>query len=894
MLKRRRTAHRTAYRLRGIVACAAVAAAGIAAPAASADWPGFHGGAGQDRLNSFYPGLSVGQLWAGPTAPSVDRCVVQSAGRVFTLVPDPSDSTLASLHAVDETTGATVWQTTSFPIGPMCPAVDGSHVYVGEAYSAAHTPSFNAYNISNGTPAWSYSFSGAYGGETSGSPTVAGSTVYVSGCGDTCGVANGCLFAFDATTGAELWAAPFASQAEAAPVVDGSAVLQIQRSSPGVTALSTSTGATLWSDSNADGSPVADGSNVFYASQPTGPQTQGAVLYSKVASTGAINWSTTLPTGAIPEGIVVDGTRVLILINSYNSTISRVLAYSETDGSLLWGTSESSPDGWIVGEFGNTLYTTSDAFDTSTGAILGSSPYSSLEFVDGSAYDAGSLFTWVDKGGYDYQLVALRDVTAPSISPSSPADDSATTDTRPTFNWTASDGAGAGIAHINFLLNGNPVADGLAPTATSYTPAAALPDGNYTWQIRATDNVGNVSTTIPRAISIDTQPPTAPAPQQRARQATVTQSEPTVSWTASSDATSGVDHYNLVLDGGAVLTVSTSACQAGTCQYTPSNALADAPHTWTIAGVDRAGNASSTQSASFTVAVAPRASFAAPATALTGQQIMFDASQSSDANSTLTDYAWDFDGSASYSQNANSAQTITHTFTAPGHYVVDLRVRDAAGLTADAQQTIDVRQAPPAGEVGVSIDNGAYATNNPHVQLDLVWPAGANQAIASNDGGFNQAGTTQTLALAPRVNWTLEQTGPDRLPKTVYVRFLGAGVDLSTFTDDIILDQTPPQLSSAQLIGPAATAQATVAAASRKLRSYSIKLHAKDAIAGVCAVEASPSRTAGGQIVTLRTCLNRGIVNLARTVRVKASTAPRYVRVRNSAGTWSRRLRLGH
>ena len=176
------------------------------------------------------------------------------------------------------------------------------------------------------------------------------------------------------------------------------------------------------------------------------------------------------------------------------------------------------------------------------------------------------------------------------------------------------------------------------------------------------------------------------------------------------------------------------------------------------------------------------------------------------------------DGSASYSQNANSAQTITHTFTAPGHYVVDLRIRDAAGLTADAQQTIDVRQAPPAGEVGVSIDNGAYATNNPHVQLDLVWPAGANQAIASNDGASTKPGATQTLALAPRVNWTLEQTGPDRLPKTVYVRFLGAGVDISTFTDDIILDQTPPQLSSAQLIGPAATAQATVAAASRKLR----------------------------------------------------------------------------
>ena len=108
MLKRRQTAPRTAYRLRRTVACATIAVAGIAAPAASADWPGFHGGAGQDRLSSFDPGLSVGQLWAGPTAPVGHGCVVQSAGRVFSVVPDPNDTSQGSLDAVDETTGATV------------------------------------------------------------------------------------------------------------------------------------------------------------------------------------------------------------------------------------------------------------------------------------------------------------------------------------------------------------------------------------------------------------------------------------------------------------------------------------------------------------------------------------------------------------------------------------------------------------------------------------------------------------------------------------------------------------------------------------------------------------------------------------------------------------------
>lgn len=891
MLARLATRRRVLYSLALGVIFAALTAA-----TASADWPDFDGGPGQDRVSGFYPGLSVGPLWTGPTASTAGGCVVESGGQVFAVVADPLDDTLASLYAINESTGALTWHTPLFPVAQTCPAVDSSHVYVGEGYSSSHTPSVNAYNVSDGTAAWTYSFSTANGGDTAGPPTVDGSTVYITGYGDSCGAAIGCMFAFDASTGAKLWAVPLTTQADVPPVAVGSAVLELQRSpTPGVTALSTTNGATLWSDSNGFISPVADGTNVFYATQPTGPENQGATLYSRVASSGVVNWSTTLPTGAIPQGVIADGSRVLILISSYSSGVLQVLAYDEGDGSLLWDTPLSSSVSSLVGEFGGRLYTTSDVLDPATGAIVGPSPYSALQ-GDGPAFDQGTLFAWEpasDSSGE--QVVALRDVTPPTVSLVAPTEGTATRNTQPTFSWTATDGDGTGIARIDFLLNGVQVGSDLPADATSYTPASPLPDGNYTWQVRAVDNVGNAATTASRTVSIDTQPPTEPQVSAPQNNTTVTDTaHPTFSWSTSTDATSGVADYLITIDGGAARTIAPNACQEGTCSYTPLQALADGTHTWTVAAVDRAGNASQATSDSFTVAIPPDAILTAAAEALTGQAITFSAAGSSDSNSTLTDYSWDFDGSATYSQDAGGSSTVSHTFRTPGRYVVDLRVRDAAGLTSTTQQAIDIRLAPPPGLVGVSINGGDYATNNPNVSVDLVWPAGSDSVLVSNDGGFGAAGDTSTLGLAATVSWTLEQTGEDRLPKTVYVRFLGAGHDLLTFTDDIILDETAPTLASASFVGSssgAASARAGRADARAKLHRYRVRIKARDSVAGVCALAASVTRH-GGTIKTLANCRKKGITRIARIVTVRATSRPAFLRVRNSAGTWSRWLRI--
>jgi hypothetical protein len=197
------------------------------------------------------------------------------------------------------------------------------------------------------------------------------------------------------------------------------------------------------------------------------------------------------------------------------------------------------------------------------------------------------------------------------------------------------------------------------------------------------------------------------------------------------------------------------------------------------------------------------------------------------------------------------------------------------------QVTRGTRYAPPGDdEIGGSVESGEIYVNDPKVDVAIAAPEFATDVRVANDGGF---GGSKTFEVQPdyrfRIPWKLATSGPERLPKTVYIRFIGAdppflfegGISpTQTFTDDIVLDETNPTISSAEL---------EEGGAARMLRggSTTLVVRASDKTSGVEEMQVSSKKGKGGKWVRFR-----------KRVRIKGGSKKLHVRVRDAAGNQSR------
>ena len=110
-------------------------------------------------------------------------------------------------------------------------------------------------------------------------------------------------------------------------------------------------------------------------------------------------------------------------------------------------------------------------------------------------------------------------------------------------------------------------------------------------------------------------------------------------------------------------------------------------------------------------------------------------------------------------------------------------------VTASDTTTVSVLLAPPMG-FGVSINDGARYTNDPHVTVRTWAPGDITEMRLSNDGAYSNEGW-QTYQ--ERVPWEIEPYGNYVLPRTVHVWFKNAQNQVfGSHTDDIIYDPVPP------------------------------------------------------------------------------------------------------
>jgi hypothetical protein len=98
---------------------------------------------------------------------------------------------------------------------------------------------------------------------------------------------------------------------------------------------------------------------------------------------------------------------------------------------------------------------------------------------------------------------------------------------------------------------------------------------------------------------------------------------------------------------------------------------------------------------------------------------------------------------------------------------------------------------PANGRVGMTIDDGAQYTSDPEVTLSVIRPSWADSIRVDNAGA---SAIRRRPRLGPKSPWKLASSGPERLPKTVYIRF---GTEVQTFQDDSILHQTAPAIQAA-------------------------------------------------------------------------------------------------
>ncbi len=275
--------------------------------------------------------------------------------------------------------------------------------------------------------------------------------------------------------------------------------------------------------------------------------------------------------------------------------------------------------------------------------------------------------------------------------------------------------------------------------------------------------------------------------------------------------------------------------------------LDSGPHRVTVWAHSNRGDGVDLASMTLSVRESAAAFTANPDIPITGEPVQLDASSSEVQNSTMIDVAWDLDGDGHFETTSGSSPRVEWTPAKRGSAVIGLRITRSGGRVDRTTRTLDVRAASPSGEIGISINDGAIATNDRDVTLTVVWPLRAQELLISNDGGFGSAGATSLFPVDAHVPWRLTTLANRRLPRIVYARFRGGDAGRETYTDDIILDERRPEVDKVDKVDHASGKPKARGAAGSTVR---LRVTASDDNAGIRRVEVA--RTPRGRPIAVR------------------------------------------
>lgn len=166
-----------------------------------------------------------------------------------------------------------------------------------------------------------------------------------------------------------------------------------------------------------------------------------------------------------------------------------------------------------------------------------------------------------------------------------------------------------------------------------------------------------------------------------------------------------------------------------------------APGTYAVT-MTAADNGGATASTTQQVVVAPKAPVAAFTTAATTDTtgLVVDASSTTDADSPIAGYAWDFgDGTSA------SGLAVTHVYAASGAYTVTLTVTDADGLTGVVERAVNVQGYQVLADDGF---NRAVSSGWGTADAGGLWTVSApkSTAVTGGTGSMTLAGANAAVS----------------------------------------------------------------------------------------------------------------------------------------------------
>lgn len=256
--------------------------------------------------------------------------------------------------------------------------------------------------------------------------------------------------------------------------------------------------------------------------------------------------------------------------------------------------------------------------------------------------------------------------------------------------------------------------------------------------------------------------------------------------TLTADANQSVEEYRWDLNNnGTIDTVTTSSSLTRT-------AVSPGDYTASVTAVATDGDtATATTDLTVTDSTAPKPALSGPSTVVVGEEVTFDASNSSD-NSYIANYTWEVsNGTDTVRSITTTSKSTSFVFSETGNYTLKLTVTDIVGNTNTTTQDVSVvtsanlatsvevedrQRSDDIINATINITNtGTQATSEPFtVEYTYVGEHHGNDTVTSESGTFN---ITQSLTNSESIQRSVNLTDWVTANRITGDVTLGADVD---------------------------------------------------------------------------------------------------------------------